>query len=724
MFVWYKLSGLFPAVLMLFITITTDCARPEKKDVIVGLISKCMQRPIGQRIAMGLVMSKKIGILARTGFIGRYKEFDVCEDERDLVETLNKLLLEPEWILKDERLRIKGIIAFIPENLLKLAVSILSYTDIKVFPMFKLSDDYRRWSDNFIHFEPIVAMIPEDIVVDIIKKFDWKHVAIVQIKRNSIEDKDKLKMDRIRRELPNLCFDYQNLNTTSVAIDDGIKRRLFETLKRDQSVKAVIIKGDLAAKFMLDADKYGVKKYWILLSQYREPEIAQNHPEFIGIVRSIKNYRYQKIEYHNDTVCSQPTKIMEVFRHQAKSCSSTEVSSQNSRYLVDEIKYAWSILIPNRLVVVRTILEDGFYNYMDVVQFYNNKVHSKQRVKNLKITQKAIQLGTGQCRECKECKNQCLKTGPRVVEPVNYTKSFALGCLKCRQGLIFDPEYGTCTECPIHTMANKNQTKCYDPYIKEDVFLACYIVNGLGLLLCLFTAFVYYRHRNTPVVRSSDFTLTIIQLLLCAAIFVALPIVTLAPLSWFVCTVRPCVFGILLVAIVSIVVCKAEKILIIFYTRRRLTPKDIKDLYIRQLCIFLFLLIIDMIILPTTFRLPSSVKTRKFPTTSDDTYLIRYCSTDDRFDVQIVYCIVLLLLAIAQGYRGRKLPSNYNEGNSIIVSASSTICAFIFKIWITNTPRHRFERTSTVWLSLSVSVLLLIFTSLRTKGIHYFTFTA
>ena len=81
---------------------------------------------------MGLVMSKRIEIISRIGFLLKYKEFDVCEDERTLVETLNRLLLEPEWILKDEQLRIKGVIAFIPEHMLKLAISILSYTDIKV----------------------------------------------------------------------------------------------------------------------------------------------------------------------------------------------------------------------------------------------------------------------------------------------------------------------------------------------------------------------------------------------------------------------------------------------------------------------------------------------------------------------------------------------------------------------------------------------------------------
>ena len=133
MFHWLRqISNLFTIVLVVLFSNTAECARAEKRDMIVGLISKCMQRPFGQRIAMGLVMSKRIEIISRIGFLLKYKEFDVCEDERTLVETLNRLLLEPEWILKDEQLRIKGVIAFIPEHMLKLAISILSYTDIKV----------------------------------------------------------------------------------------------------------------------------------------------------------------------------------------------------------------------------------------------------------------------------------------------------------------------------------------------------------------------------------------------------------------------------------------------------------------------------------------------------------------------------------------------------------------------------------------------------------------
>ena len=109
--------------------------------------------------------------------------------------------------------------------------------------MFELSDEYRRWSENLVNFVPIVPMIPEYIVADIIKKFDWKHVAIVEIEKAVTTNEHKLKMDRIETELPHICFDYRNLSLKNHSIYDSNKMELFETLKRDQSVKAVVIKG-------------------------------------------------------------------------------------------------------------------------------------------------------------------------------------------------------------------------------------------------------------------------------------------------------------------------------------------------------------------------------------------------------------------------------------------------------------------------------------------------
>ena len=176
-----------------------------------------------------------------------------------------------------------------------------------------------------------------------------------------------------------------------------------------------------------------------------------------------------------------------------------------------------------------------------------------------------------------------------------------------------------------------------------------------------------------------------------------------------ICTIRPVIFSTLLVAVVSIVVCKAEKILIIFYTRRRMTQKDIKDITMRQIVIFSFLLSINFILVPAVFTLPASVESA--PLVNQEGYVQQYCSSDPEFYIQTIYAIVILLLSIVQGYRGRKLPANYNEGNSICLASATTLSALAFCIWILRSNQKSMDvytRTNMMWVSLSTALIFIV----------------
>lgn len=673
-----------------------------KKPIIIGLISKCDNSPQHQQIAMGVMLATKVKLMhgVMVAKDAEYKEIDICEDERILVKALDSILLDRQWVNGNGEINIKGIIAFMPEHMLKTTVSFLSYTGIKVFPLFTVSDSNAQWFDQFKIFHPIVDLIAETIIVKIIKRFGWKHSAIIDMVTSSNRlSTDGFKIENIKKELPFHCIDY-----TSLQISDQSERRnkLFERLRDDNTIKVIVVKGLLAAKFMSDAQRFGVDKYWVLMTQFRGD--ANTFPEFISITNKMdKPFSYEKIEYHSDTICSP------YYENHTSNCSTKELS-RHYNYKERHFQYAKNILVVQILLKMSFQLQNQKFKHVNIIHYHNKTRHIIDEIKNIEITKRAMKLGYGKCRECKHCQSQCETIGLRYISNAPFNKSISRSCLKCKQDLIESASVlGTCSACPGRLTANANQTKCYDPIVSERIFFACYILNTLGLLVCLLVAFIYYRHRETPVVRSSDFTLTAIQLFLCLLLFVSLPVLNLVPLSWLVCTIRPCIFGLLLAGIVSIVVCKAEKILIIFYTKRRFTQKDISDIHIRQTVIFTFLLAIDLIVLSTASKFPSKVRTRIMPMTRQpDNYEQEYCSSDTDFDIQIIYCMTLLLLAIAQGYRGRKLPSNYNEGNSIIVGAACAICAFSFTIWTLNTGKHKYEQTSMVWLSLCLGILLLM----------------
>ena len=688
---------------------------------IIGIYSKCETKAKQQRLAMPKIMSMKMNSTIAK-LTGQYTclEIDVCEDETLLVKVIDSLILDPRFLTtkNENELKVKAIFTFIPETMLKTAVALLSFTDVQIFPLFTVAVQNQDWFERSKNFFPIVEFIEEDIVVNLINRFDWKHVAIFDlVADNMVDSKEELfKLDRVQKELPGHCFDYDVIKLSSL-FQQKQNLSTFKTLRNDKTIKTVIVRGQLSALFMNNA--VGVNVNWILFSQTRGQNKVDT--EFISIFENVVNDKnqaslnYQKIVYQNDTICNPHFQRILSTENKARTCSTAPVGSDKTNiYNYNKMHFEYASHLVSKQIEVFNNLEEAhdFKNKIILYQHTSGEKKGKDFnfVKDLPLTKKISHLGPGSCRECKMCKLQCQSTQVRIVEPyAKLTRTIALGCLQCKaKTSILNRTYGTCSKCPEKTISNHNQSICYNHIIHEEIFMSCYIVNTIGLCICLFIGIVYYKNRETPVVRSSDFRVSIMQLVLCSLLFIALPFLSFSHLTGLICTLRPCILGPLLVSIVAIVVCKAEKILIIFYTRRKLSQSDITDIYIRQAVILGFLLVIDMIILPTTFSLPSTVKLRNHGIRKGDQFFMEYCSNDDRFDFQIVYCIVLLLLAILQGYRGRKLPRNYNEGNSIIVSAATAACAFTFKIWVTTTDQHKYERTSTAWLSLSVSVLFII----------------
>ena len=679
-----------------------------ERQVVIGLISKCDGSLQNRKLAMGEIAGNGIKfyhslILAYTDYV----ELDVCQDERTLVKVLDSILIDQRWFYRNGKLKVKAVITFMPEHMLKTTLSFLSYTNIKVFPLFAVSDLNAQWFDQFKIFYPVIDLIAETIVVKIIKRFGWKHSAIIDLVPSLKNHADNFKIENIQKELKSHCIDYASLLISDLSDQSEKRNELFKQLRDDHTVKVVVVKGHQAARFMIAAEKFGVNKYWVLLTQFRG-DGDKDYPEFISITGELqKNFAYERMEFYNDTVCNP------YYEAKPSNCSAEELSKPY-HYKVRHFQYVKEVLLLKTFMTLSLALQNEKYNHLNINhlninQYHNKTKHRINEIKDIKITTRAETLGQGECRECKHCKSQCEEVGLRYINYEPFNQSISRSCLKCKQNLIQslnDP--GMCLACPERKSANANQTMCYDPIIPEHIFFACYILDALGVFVCLLVALVYYQNRDTPVVRSSDFTLTAIQLSLCLLLFVCLPVLNSVQLSWFICTVRPCILGLLLAAIVSIVVCKAEKILIIFHTKQRLTQKDISEIHIRQIVIFSFLLAIDLIALSTGTRLPSEVRTRSMPLISADVYKQEYCSSDADFDIQIFYCMALLLLAIVQGYRGRKLPSNYNEGNSIVVGAASGICALSFTIWALNTKKHQYEQTSMVWLSLCVAILLLM----------------
>ena len=455
--------------------LSSESDNVDNDRYVVGLLSKCSDSSgyRGQTLAMAESMSTHLRAHVSNQSISRqfknkenenyfYHEVDVCEDERVLIRVLDSFLLQPEWMNRGtEELKIKAIFAFIPEKLLKVVVSFLSFTDIKILPLYTLGFENREWFESFPqNVFPIVEVIGENIVVELIHNFRWKHIAIIDVISNVENVKDRFNLEVVKQDLPGRCLDYKVVPFQSfVTLNMSLEvRTLLDSLKRDETVKVIVVKGRLSALFMQRAKEYGLDKYWIIMAQFRGEN--RNNPEFVSIFENLgKNiekagFNYQKILYHNDTLCNNPyyvhsstksretnndspdrKKELKTMCNNQQTVSLAEYSSDDTAttvrndfsYRKRHFEYA-SELVAKQVEVFSHLQKKEIVNHISIIQYYNQMGHERSSIKDLLVTKKILKIGSGECRKCATCEEQCQTTKIRNVKSkhLGFTKVIGL----------------------------------------------------------------------------------------------------------------------------------------------------------------------------------------------------------------------------------------------------------------------------------------------------------
>ena len=116
-------------------------------------------------------------------------------------------------------------------------------------------------------------------------------------------------------------------------------------------------------------------------------------------------------------------------------------------------------------------------------------------------------------------------------------------CIKCPVNTV-SRVYGSsnCSECPNDQKSNKNRTQCIDLTVPNTTWtegpaILCVSLAVIRVALCILVIFVFIKHKNTPLVKSSGFELSIVFLMLIAAHF-ALASVYFAPPSHVLCKIK------------------------------------------------------------------------------------------------------------------------------------------------------------------------------------------
>ena len=316
-------------------------------------------------------------------------------------------------------------------------------------------------------------------------------------------------------------------------------------------------------------------------------------------------------------------------------------------------------------------------------------------------------------------KSLCSETcGPGHAFQQIGTKSCCWHCPQCSSDSKKMEEGNfKCTKCPKDTLSNSDRTKCLNlspSYIRLYDYRGV-IISSFSLasvVLNIFVMVVFISKRQTPVIRSSNFTFSMVQLTCHLVIFV-LNTLCIGEQNLLKCRVRSYGTWFSYTLIISMVITKVTRLLVIFRTNRLITKVEIskqkrKDIFIITVCVITHLSILMML------RLFYGITIEEFAEENSSQLIYdknSRCTNDILAIASIFYILLLQIICGIQSFRGRTIPTKYNEAKYVSYAMFLSTFSLLLSVLLTNsiesyTVSLLLEACMTMLANLCILVLL------------------